>query len=390
MNRWARVPAFLVLVAAAGCTSGSTGGSSAASGVSFEPATYRVGGGPQQAAAADLNADGEVDIATADYGSSTISILPGTGDGTFGEAAHVRSGIPHPLGVAAADMDGDDVPDLVVVGQESPRVAVLLNLGHGRFRTTTYPGADQGQGLIVADVNDDGAPDVIVADGGGGVTPFLNGGNGTLRTTGTVSTSSGMVSGLAAGDLNGDGNADIVTANSLLGHSDSEQTDSVLLGNGDGTFTRAVVYRNPGRQPTTVRLADLNGDGNLDVVTPNGCCPSNDATVFVGKGDGTLGEPTSVGVGDSPHDAALEDVNGDGIVDLLTSNLGTSMDVSAPEDQDLTVLLGVGDGTFGATTHIADPWPNSLTAADLNADGKVDLIVPNELNGTIVVLLNGG
>jgi hypothetical protein len=344
----------------------------------------------QQVAVADLNGDGTPDLAVALYDSGTISQLLGNGDGSFrnpGSKYDIAAGIPHPLAISAADLNGDGRQDLVAVDAGRSKVVVLTNNGDGTFERSIYVGGSEPQAIIAADLNGDRNQDVATANGGGGVTVLLGLGDGTFGAPADVSTESAMCSGLAAADLNADGSLDLVTANSLLGHGASEHTISVLLGHGDGTFLPANLFPNIGTQPTMVAIADLNGDGTLDLVTPDGA-PSSDVTVLLGKGDGAFRSPTYVGTGASPHDAELADLNGDGVPDLVTSNLGTSFDLAHPENQGLTVRLGIGDGTFGLKTEMQNDWPTSVSAADLNGDGKIDLVVPNELSGQVVVLLN--
>jgi FG-GAP-like repeat len=388
------VALFSLALATPACVSGSAHpptSPSVSPSVAFGLSTsYPTGPNVQQIAVADLNGDGTPDLAAAIYDSGTILQLLGNGDGSFrnaGSKFDIAAGIPHPLAIAAADLNGDGHQDLVAVDAGRSKVSVLTNNGDGTFEQSTFAGGSAPQAVITADLSGDGNEDVVTANGGGGVTVLLGLGDGTLGLPAAFSTKSTMCSGLAAADLNGDGALDLVTADSLLGHGASEHTVSVLLGRGDGTFLPATLYPNIGTQPTMVAVADLNGDGSLDLVTPDGA-PSSDVTVLFGRGDGTFRSPAFVGMGASPHDAELADLNGDGVPDLVTSDLGTSFDISHPENQGLTVRLGVGDGTFGPKAEVENDWPTSLTTADLNGDGKIDLVVPNELSGEVVVLLN--
>ena len=196
-----------------------------------------------------------------------------------------------------------------------------------------------------------------------------------------------LCSGVAAIDVNDDGTLDLITANSLLGYGESDRSVSVLIGNGEGTFQVPTAYEDVGTQPTMIVTSDLNGDGTVDLVTPNGA-PSTDDSALLGAGDGTFASPVPIEVGDNPHSTVAVDLNGDGTPDLVTGNLGTSSEITRPEKQGLSVRLGVGDGSFGPKTPIENDWPTSLTVADLNGDGRVDLIVPNELSNSVAIYLN--
>ena len=136
---------------------------------------------------------------------------------------------------------------------------------------------------------------------------------------------------VAAGDLNGDGDLDLVTAN---GESNSV---SVLLGKADGTVQTAVTFPT-GDHPSSVVVGDLNGDGDLDLVTAN--TGSNSVSVLLGKGDGDLQPAVTFDTGgdsDAPLSAAVGDLNGDGALDLVTANRGSN---------NVSVLLGNGNGDF--------------------------------------------
>ena len=343
---------------------------------------------------ADFDGNGTVDMVTVNQGANTVSLLRGRGDGTFKKAVSIRAGIERPLALATADMDRDGHPDLVLVNGLRPnRVAVLLGNGSGGFRRSTFRGGHRSQWVITADFNGDGAPDIATANAGGGVSVLLGSGDGTLGRSVDYRTESTMCSALTAADLNEDGHLDLVTTNSVLGNGASNHSISILLGHADGTFGRAVVYRHLGYQPTMATTADLNGDGHMDVIAPMGGWPGHYVTVLLGNGDGTLRSPRLVNAGPSAHDTVAVDLNGDGNVDLASSGLGTSYVV--PTNQGIAIRPGRGNGTFKPILRITDAWPSrtwrwptSIGAADLNGDGRIDLIAPDELNNTVGVLIN--
>jgi len=400
MRRRALVSTAAVLVVFAGLVPAAWGARTARSARSWNPIrfaptrSYGTGPAAQQVAFADVDGNGTIDLITANQGANTISVLLGRGDGTFKRATNLWAGIPHPLAIATADMNGDGRPDLVLVNGLRPnRIAVLLNNGAGGFRRTTFPGGHRSQWVIAADLNGDGVPDVATANAGGGVSVLLGKADGRLGRPVDYSTKSTMCSALTAADLNEDGHLDLVTTNSVLGNGASNHSISVLLGRGDGTFRAPAVYRHLGYQPTMATTADLNGDGHLDVIAPMGGWPGHYVTVLFGNGDGTLRDPTLLNAGPSAHDTVAVDLNGDGKVDLASSGLGTSYVV--PTSQGIGIRSGRGDGTFRPIQRIRDAWPSGvwkwptwIGAADLNGDGRIDLVAPDEWNHTVGVLIN--
>jgi hypothetical protein len=134
------------------------------------------------------------------------------------------------------------------------------------------------------------------------------------------------------------------------------------------------------RSPASFALGDFNGDGILDLAAANQ--GNNNVSILLGNGDGTFGNPTNFAVGTSPLSIVAADVNGDGKLDLAVSNSGSSS---------ISILLGNGDGTFSAGTPIAlGGSPSGITTADLNADGEMDLAVNiGSSSGGSIFLGNG-
>src|SRR2546428_6567538 len=262
------------------------------------PVTYAVGDGPTSIAVGNFNGnangDGTTDLVVANYLSTTVTVLVSNGDGTFQPPRTFDAGIS-PAFVAVADFNGDYNQDLVVVNFFSTTIAVLLGNGDGTFQSPQFFGVGPN-------------PQVV-----------------------------------AVGDFNGDAKLDLAVVNA------GAATLSVLLGNGDGTFqtARTLVV---GVNPTLVAAGDFNADGKLDlVVTPYGCfgyadCPvvSQTVSVLLGNGDGTFQPPAQFPAGSGPNAVAVADLNGDGKLDLAVADYG-------PRTQRATtiaVLLGNGDGTF--------------------------------------------
>jgi hypothetical protein len=201
----------------------------------------------------------------------------------------------------------------------------------------------------------------------------------TFASATTYGTGGSQPYSIAVADVNGDGKPDLLTPN--YGNS----TVGVLLGNGNGTFQTATTYSTGGSQPTSLAVADVNGDGKPDLLVAN--YGSNTAGVLLGNGNGTFQAAATYGAGGlSPDGIAVADVNSDGKPDLLTANYNS-----------LTagVLLGNGNGTFrNATTYGTGGYPYSLAVADVNGDGKPDLLTANYYastsnQGASVLLGNG-
>jgi hypothetical protein len=288
----------------------------------FEPLS--VSTQPRQVVVADVNGDGKPDLLTLNSGSSgygTVSVWLGNGDGTFQPAREFDVGI-NPSSLAVADVNGDGKPDLIVVngGTYNPTtgkfdnsgVSVLLGKGDGTFGPPrTFDAGYRPSSVVVADVNGDGKPDLVVADEKN-VSVLLGNGDGTFgppQTFGFEARYSSLYS-VTVADLNGDGKPDIVTANE--GDTD---TVSVLLGNGDGTFQKPKTF-DTGLLGTitSAALADVNGDGKPDIVITDF---SGGVSVLLGIGDGTFQKPRSFYSSVINSQAAMVDVNGDGKPDIV-------------------------------------------------------------------------
>jgi hypothetical protein len=286
-----------------------------------------------------------------------------------------------PHSVAVADVNGDGKPDIVVAGSPSTFVAggnyenftlsVLLGNGEGTFqKPQTLPVDTALYSVVVADVNGDGRPD-IVTGGDGGINVLLGNGDGTFQNPRTYSVTGAYHLWMAVADVNGDGRPDIVTANANLGGNTVVNTVSVLLGNGDGTFQppqppQAFAV---GSNPNSVAVADVNGDGRPDIVTANNLFnTAGTVSVLLGNGDGTFAPQQTFAVGWFPSSVVVADVNGDGRPDIVT---GGAFGIS--------VLLGNGDGTFqNQQTFFFGPFsviPVTMAVADVNGDGRPDLVV---------------
>jgi len=294
-------------------------------------------------------------------------VLLGNGDGTFQPAVTYSLGSQSPSGIAIADLNGDGKPDLVAGIYYPGAVAVLLGNGDGTFQpAVTYSsGGYESADVAVADLNHDGKPDLIVANYSGELGVLLGNGDGTFQPVVTYAGGSGPWS-VAVADVNGDGNPDLLVAN----YPDS--TVAALLGNGDGTFQAAVTYGSGGAEPLSIAVADVNGDGRPDLAVANACgyCEGS-VGVLLGNGDGTFQPAVTYDSGGyTSRSVAIADVNGDGKPDLLTANLFSG---------NVGALLGNGDGTFQPplTYYSGGSFTESIAVADVNGDGMPDLVAGN-------------
>jgi hypothetical protein len=309
------------------------------------PVDYTVGSNPQAVAAADFTNNGIDDLVTCSSSDSTVSILMGNGNGTF-QPAHAFATGANPTSVTVGDLTGNGMLDIVTGNRgystNGPSVSVLMGNGDGTFQ----------------------AP----------ITFALT----NLRNDGVS---------VAIGDMNHDGRLDLVVA----GDANASPTHGVVdvfLGHGDGTFSLASATNLSGSWPEPVKLADLNGDGNLDVVAPLGL-GNVGVALLMGNGNGTLGSPTYVATGANPASVAVGDVNGDGKLDLVTATDFSFGSVS--------VLLGNGDGTFtDAQSELLDYGaPRAITVGNFNGDTFPDLALIDPFYGNDIVdniasvLLNG-
>jgi hypothetical protein len=356
------------------------------------PITTVFGGnntsGTTDLAIGDFNGDGHLDVAVvSEFGSgSGINILLGDGKGGFTvKGPTIKVGV-NPHSIVAADFNNDHKLDLAVTFGNG-EVAILLGDGQGDFTPASgspiATGHSSAGGIVAADFNNDGNMDlavgaadnfsnfvtVLLGDGKGGFAPAA----GSPFATGTVPLA------LAAGDLNGDHIPDLAVGNF------GDNTVTVLLNDGHGGFSPApsspLSFTS---SPNGLAIADVNKDGHGDLIVATGnTIQSGQVHVLLGDGAGNFSEDTNspFAVGASPQDVAVADLNGDGSLDLAVANA-----------HDATYSVLYGDGSGGFTPAPGSPYasagsPFIVGVADFNGDNKPDLITTG-FSGAVAVVPN--
>jgi hypothetical protein len=347
----------------------------------FKPAVFVSAGAPEngwqpgeQIAVGDFDVDGKMDVAVVNF-AVTISALSGKGDGTFpGAATDIAAGAS-PAGVSVADFNSDGILDFATANQGADSLSVFLQDSSGNFAGfASYAVGRTPSAIAAGDINRDGKVDLITANQGDNTISLLVGvGDGTFQPAVSFNVGAQPVA-LAIADLNRDGKPDVISVNRSEGQ--LQGTVTILLSKGDGTFFPAV-QRLVGAGPIAIAVADLNGDGNLDLAVANSL--NLNLSILLGRGDGSfqLPQPTAEGTGGTSVVAV--DMNNDLRADLVVGNYDK-----------VKVLLNNGDGTFQPVAlYPADFVPNYIAAADFNNDGRPDIFVAGGGNTGALVLNNG-
>jgi hypothetical protein len=339
----------------------------------FLPAVmYPTGQNPSYFAHVDLDLDGWIDIVVPNGLDGSVTVFMNQGDGTLAqESVNIAVG-GTPNEVAGGDFNDDGYPDLVVsTGTYEESSPVLLGLGDGTF-TVGEPLIlpDGARRVMVLDLNGDDRPDLACSTGVPAIVWLFTGeGDGTFASAGTYH--SGNQAGIVAADWTGDGIDDLLIAGAGTGL-------WVARGNGDGTLDATPAASTGG---AAVAMADMNGDGILDLV---GCGYVHPDAWFVrvtlGLGDGTFAAPTKTAVSPEVNALTCGDVDGNGTMDVVS--VGGS-------PGNIIVLLGTGDGTLALGDTLPTPFnPQDVALADLDEDGQLDLLVAH-LNSSTVFLRRG-
>jgi len=360
-------------------------------------ATVSTGTAPSALLAMDLDADAILDLAAVHQGQSQAGFYEGDGADGRGDAGFTAgwtgSGASTPRWVAAGDVDGDRIPDLATANSGNGRVGLFIAngsnaRGNGTYAAQTTENFGNPWMVELLDLNADGLLDLVAVDNAGGEIEVRlgegadgnpNGNFGSVSTTAVGNEPTRF----AAGDVNADVIWDLAVANS------SSNTVSILLGQGSGgQGTGGFSAGTPvsvGIEPVHPLLVDLNGDGILDLVTANR--GANSISVCMGQGSngrglGTFGAAANIAVGSGPEMVVSGDFNSDFIPDLATANGGAGT---------VSILLGNGNGTFQTPSSISvGGTPAALVVGHFDWDGRVDLAVSDTGNDQISILRGTG
>lgn len=353
---------------------------------SFGPEVqHPVGFRPLSLVVGEFNQDGAPDFAVANDGGGVAAFL---GDGTGGFPSSTSSfAYNQPRALAAGDFDQDGISDLAYAAG-SGHLAILLGDGAGSFAGRGI--FDVGNVPVCIDEDDfngDGNPDLVVANQGsivlfgvtlpGSVSLLLGDGTGGFTPGPSPQIGSPQQleqrSALAAGDLDGDGNSDLVVASEIAGNVE------VVLGDGLGGFGPATSFP-VGSRPSSMALLDANLDGLPDLAVTNRW--SGDVSVLLGDGLGGFAPGGSIAVGSDPAHVAVGDFDGDTFPDLAVANEASNT---------VSVLRGSSVGTFSlVSTLTTGMMPGSVATGDFDQDGTLDLVVANRQSGTASIYAGDG
>ncbi len=336
----------------------------------------------------DFNNDGRADLALTSPNDNRVTVLMGRGDGSFQLLPPITE-INFPEALKTGDFNNDGIQDLVVANAGDNTVSILLGNGDGTFKPPiSSPVGSFPFFVAVADFNGDGVADLAVVNGNDNTVTVLEGhGDGTFTPfAGSPLVAGNGASPIVGADFNGDGYVDLAVANY------SDNNVDIFLGKGDGTF---VVSSPPtigvGQTPFSMTALDFNGDGITDLAVGNYNryavgSPDGSVTLLIGNGDGTFSQPLApISVGQYPNDVVTADFNRDGKLDLVIPNSGDTNNTS--------ILLNTSTATqtatatlnnvvlIGAGTHVVQasyPGNTEFAASSATVDLQ-GLVIPTTL-----------
>jgi hypothetical protein len=363
------------------------------------PTVLATGPGTSSVQTADLRNDNNADLIIANAETNTVGVLLGNGDGTF--PAQVTYPVGHnPRQVITADLLNNGILDLVTANLDDRTLSVLLGNGDGTFQAAQTipldaPANNAPVRVVAGDFEHNGNVDLVVLERGtngqnAGLIVLHGHGDGTFtqdpiqKLVGTLNDPLDRTT-FKAVDLRHNGNLDLIISDS------QSHSVNIYLGNGDGTFgppKGVLVGTDSHDGVTSVAFADLRGNGILDmVVSVFNFFRSDNVIVALGNGDGTFQSPVRYSAAGAAVSLVVGDFNGDGIPDVAVTEWGLLGGTGTGNS--LSVLSGLGDGTFGPPTNYGVTLgPENMVTADFNGDGAPDLAMDNAESGNVSVVFN--
>jgi len=344
---------------------------------------YSLGGYTRSVFGADFDGDGDMDLAVADCSGENISILLNNGDGTFSVESTTYETAGGPQVICSGDFDRDSDVDIATACPNFWNVTVLANNGSADFSGLTYYTVDHTPWSIsAADVEGDGDLDLAVAnqDPYSAVIMFNDGQGGFDSQSQPMPVDEYPYS-ICTADLDNDGDLDMATANAGFIYGLGDSTVSVLLNRGAAEFAPQVEYL-VGRHPSTICAADIDNDGDIDLMTANygytgGYPTDSTVSILFNNGDGSFAPQVQYPVEPEPYGICTGDVDGDSDLDIITCSANGC----------ISILLNNGMGAFGDyQVYETGGCARSIFASDFDGDGDMDLATAN--TGNLSILMN--
>ena len=340
-----------------------------------------VGSQPQNTLLGDFNNDGKLDLAATNGNANTVSVLLGNGDGTF-QPQTAYDALNAPIAIVSGDFNRDGNLDLAVGDNGVATISVYLGNGDGTFLPQqTYTVGNSPLSIAAADFDGDGLLDLaVMGRNDHNVTVLLGQGDGTFQVERNVCEdlpALRLTSGRSIRSGHCDGRLQWGRNHGPGRDRCAERRGGRSAGNGRWNFPASGAY-GVRFNPIGLAIADFNKDGIPDLAVAN--LESNLVSVLLGVGDGTFQPQVTYATGRSRRESRSADFNGDGNMDLVVSNGGSNT---------VSVLLGNGDGTF--KTQLVFPTgarPFGMAVGDLNGDGLPDVVAPNSNVTTTSILLS--
>jgi len=357
----------------------------------FPITTINTGTAPTYVTGGDFNNDGKQDLVVANNGDNTVSMFLGKGDGTFtapSPATFATGTGPVWIATGTFNLSNDKNLDLAVANKGANTVSILIGKGDGTFQPKVdIPTGTVPVSVVAGDFNGDGNPDLAVANQSDNtISLFFGDGKGGFSAPTTVPAvlkTGRSPTALAVADFNGATYANGQSILDLAVVNQGDNTVSIFIGNGDGSFRAPAAYAT-GAAPVYVATGDFNGDGILDLAVANNT--DDTASILFGQtggngtANGTFGTRTDWSAGAGPTSIAVADYNLDGIQDLAVTDSGSNT---------ISILFGLTGGAFNANYELSvGTDPVSIVTADFNGDGHPDGAIANNASNTLSVILN--